>query len=705
MARHRVALVACIIGIATTLSGCVLDRWRDDAAANTSAGDDRGAAALTAGPSAVSLPAADGAKVASIAIVEGGAADQPTQVVTFGHAFPRGVLTRSLAARIGGDVLPTQVDVKRRHDDGSIRHTVVSVAVPAMRRGASLDVDLVGSSTPSPAASFDPSAALAAGFDARVELVEQGLAYSISAAELLRAGGQKWLSGPLVSEVRLRGIPRAGATPHPSLQVLFDVRFYSPRHARVSITIENVFIDAPGDRVYDVRVALAGQAAPVFERAGVQHFHQARWRKTFVWGGSESTLMATADWRVLAAAGAIPNYDPSITVDPAGLDELAARFAQSRRDLLEPAIIQPLMPMAGGRDDLGMLPRWTVLALLSRDARAYRAMLGVGEAAAAFSVHYRNRANELVTIDAHPTITLNRAAGVYSDPADRLPPCDTCTSPYRPDSAHQPSLAFVPYLVSGDPFYLDELVQWANWNLLNLNFLARGQARGLVKNDETRGQAWSLRTLGHAAWIAPDDDRNGRYFASKVAENLAWFNASVVGANPLGLYEAPDMGNNSAIDGRPDPLMAPQVRFYTSPWMTDFLLLVTDNLLRQGFADARVLRDWLARSPIGRLTTPAEYNPYDGAPYHLAYIGGDGRHYTRWADVYRDSFAGRTTPAPDRLPSLECAMCYPAIAQAALAGPVRDRLAGAAPAREFLVQAFTATRPIFALDPTWAIVP
>jgi hypothetical protein len=60
------------------------------------------------------------------------------------------------------------------------------------------------------------------------------------------------------------------------------------------------------------------------------------------------------------------------------------------------------------------------------------------------------------------------------------------------DNAHQPSLAFVPYLVTGDRFFADELAYWANFCLLG-SFASddnRKGRRGCSIGNEVRGIGW-----------------------------------------------------------------------------------------------------------------------------------------------------------------------------------------------------------------------
>ena len=133
-------------------------------------------------------------------------------------------------------------------------------------------------------------------------------------------------------------------------------------------------------------------------------------------------------------------------------------------------------------------------------------------------------------------------------------------------------------------------------------------------------------------------------------------------------------------------------------------LIAFDGLIRMGFTDARPTRDWLALWTIGRFTR-TDYNPNEGDAYALAVRGAGGRVYASWAEIYQHSTVNRTTPAPTALSSLECPFCYAAIARAALAGPVRDRVTQANQAREFIAVQLAPHDVTLNRDPTWAIVP
>ena len=48
------------------------------------------------------------------------------------------------------------------------------------------------------------------------------------------------------------------------------------------------------------------------------------------------------------------------------------------------------MPTAGGRHDIGPLPGFSVLYLLSMDARARAAMMAAADGSGSWSIHYRD---------------------------------------------------------------------------------------------------------------------------------------------------------------------------------------------------------------------------------------------------------------------------------------------------------------------------
>ncbi len=656
--------------------------------------------------------------------------DPAPAVATFGAVFPPNAVREAVAARADGKALTTQIDVKRRHPDGSVRHAVLSVALP--ERGKRLELDLVPAAA-TRAGGLAPEQVLAGGWDSAVEITEGGQIYRARISDLLRAHGiERWLDGPLVTELRLAGpllavaggaggdqpgAPAAvpAGTPHPALQALFDIRLTGPGSARVSVVLENAFTDTPGDRTYDVRItrqapvqsgalpiapAGADRAAEqtVFEQAGLTHYHRSRWRHIHHWG-APAALHVRPDLASLIRAGAVPRYDPRRKVSARAVAPLLAKWQSSPHGVLETGLIEDRMGSPGGRWDIGVLPAWTAVALLSGEPDASRLMLDAGDRAGVFSVHYRDRqTGRVLSIDAHPTVTSINPR--YSRAGDQLPKCskEDCASPYRPDHEHQPSLAYVPYLLTGDPYYLDEMKFWAAFNFVSLDFSYRERDKGLLKaQKQARAQAWMLRNLAHAAWIGPDADPDTAYFEAKLKNNLDWYIAEAVPSNPLGQWGV----TKFSLKDYP-----PEVGWHVRSWQIDFLTVVFDHLVDLGYEKAKPTRDWLAGNAAGRFAhlpqgrAGAVPDLVWATAYDLA--GGDqqGAWYTDWEKIYALS------PQPnEKTWNPKNPQHYQAIARAALAAAIRANLPGARAWYDKLDKEIEVHAARYDADPTWAIVP
>ncbi len=551
--------------------------------------------------------------------------------ITFGQVFRPGDVSSSDGVSLtdqNGAVVPFQLDVKARNPDGSIRHGIFSIRLPQLDTGKSDVITISKTSTgSSPAPGASPGALLDAGFTASVNITIGGTLYTASADALLASGNYKtWLSGPLVNEwlvsAPLKKI--ADGTEHPHLTAHFAIRSYTGTNkARVDVTVENdwAYEPSPQNFTYDVDIRVGGKS--VYSKTGLTHFSHARWRKIF-WWGTAPQVDVKQDIDYLIATKAVPNYDTSITISDAGLNDLLQRWNAKDTGPMGPGIVNPAMPNVGGRPDIGPLPQWAAMYLLSMDPRAEKVTLGVGDLAGSWPIHYRDKNTGLpVSLDDHPYMTLLGHPGDAINPvtkqSDYFPACggDCSTGPYnyQPDINHQPSLDYLPYLVTGDYYYLEELQFWANWNMLEANPAYRELEKGLVKWAEVRGQAWALRTLGQVAYITPDSDSMKKYFTDRLAYNLDFYNATYTTGNPnqLGVVDGSGIHGFAAILYP----TAQGAQTGVAPWQDDFFTWSTGYLSDLGFTNAKSLLAWKAKFPVGRMRATG-YCWIDGATYKLA---------------------------------------------------------------------------------------
>lgn len=556
----------------------------------------------------------------SIRIENTGAA-QANVPFTFGQVFKVGALKpgAGLAARMSnGDLIPLQVDYKATHADGSVRHAIISGILPALSAKEDREMELVRSDLKSAAAS---TAGVAPS--GSVDLVIDGVQYTASVARVPMAP-LKWLSGPIVqewiSEIPFRALD---GTPHSHLVLRGGVRFYSTGQLRAEVVIENnkALTAGAANFTYDVSVKIAGKT--VFEQKGLTHYHHARWRKVF-WPVQEPQIDIKPDSAYLIETQAVPNYDQSIKPSDSLLDSLG------KKAITGPMAIGPVtayMGMTGGRPDIGPLPGWSVAYLLSLDKRARAAMIAAADGSGSWSVHYRDENTGYpIRADSEANSMLTTHSNLSK--IGPLPLPRSAPSPYAEDVAHQPSLTYVPYLLTGEYFYLEELQFWAAWNPLGTDPSNSGRGLGLLRWHQVRGQAWALRTLGHAAYATPDAHPLKAYFLKQLDNNLQfYYDAYVVGnPNKLGAYDG--SGPNAApINGSPT-------------WQDDFLTWSFGYLGELGFEKAKPIFQWKAKYPVGRMTAPG-YCWIKATAYSLK-IRPDGSEkvFDDFADVYLANFSG-----------------------------------------------------------------
>ena len=563
-------------------------------------------------------PAQDAAMPVTSVTAQGTAATAQANVpVSFGQVFKPGDMpsAASLVAVLDdGTRLPTQADVKARHADGSWRHAVVSTVVPALpaSQTARLTLSRVAQAAASNA-SWTVQDVLAGGFSLHIDAVIGGTTYSADAAELLQGtNASAWLSGPVVREWQAWApLKTAAGVEHPHLVARIGVRSHGASGpVRADVVIENgwAYESGPSNLTYDVRVHVGG--VQVYAKDALNHFHHARWRKTF-WWGTAPQVHVKHDTAYLIASKALPNFDQRIVISESALASLATRATGANFEPMGRGLAVAYMPTTGGRDDIGLLPGWAAAYLLSMDERAKTATLAAAEQAGSWSIHYRDRVTgQPASVVDWPYMTILGRPGDTMNPvtkkSEAFPACGgTCTNANTADSAHQPAFSYLPYLVTGDKFHLEELQFWAAYNVFQHNPAYRGHAKGWVKADQVRGQGWSLRTIAEAAYITPDDDRLKAHFNGFVKNSIAWYDAAYTnnaGANVFGFVESNALGYNGGTG--------------IAPWQDDFFTAAIGHVWELGFAEAKPLLDWKARFPVARMVDPG-YCWVLGAAYSL----------------------------------------------------------------------------------------
>jgi hypothetical protein len=546
---------------------------------------------------------------------------QPARLITFGYVFPKASLPNGtmLAASINGVAVPLQVDVKATHSDGSVRHAVLTLRVPALAEGASVDTQLSVSAGTSSGAPVNIATVLAAAnYKAALNMVmhnatgsETPLSFDIvklTTAALSSGTTQRWLSGPLVSEVRVD-------TPiNTWMHTRFDVRAYADGSIQTDVIVLNDSI-AMGETTFAYDVTLTQNGTTAYSLTNIQQIRSTTWHREMA-SIPDPKYNIVRNMSDLAATGAIPNYDFSVAMNTGAGSTLQSDYqslqgadADTGHMLTDPmgsAGITKYMPQTGGRPDIGTTPGWTSRYLDMQNDMAAFNMYARADAAGSVPWHYTDPLTGLpVMRDAnHPqlwldsryfgsdtsqekTITSAQWSSLFSQPLDN----------WTPQVAHQPNLSYVPYLLTGRHYYLDEMEFQAAMNVASTNCF---YGCAVSVNEEIRGEAWGLREIANAAYLVPDADPMKAYFNSQLDLNM----------NALVTAHDNDFSHGQlygAFAGNPN---------VTAPWQEGFFLTVLSMISQRGDTRANSVMQWMGNFVAGLYTNGNNgFNPFFGPAY------------------------------------------------------------------------------------------
>lgn len=541
--------------------------------------------------------------------------------VTFGQVFKLDDFGRGVFVSADGDPIQAQVDVKRRHERGSIRFAIVSMVLDELPPNGSVKLLLKeGNERRDSAARVSLDQLVKTDFDASVTFrFPDGVERRVSFRDLVGdadAPPTTWLKGPVATEWCVSGPPTdKDAGPDPDLTVQFQVRTYRDgRLARVSMVVENCWDHWADNIRYDVTVEVGGKQ--VFCQNAVDHRRLSRWRKVFWWGGPKPPVHVVHDLDYMTSTGALPNYDTTLEIPPPTQSEQRLlRMEGPDWQILGRGALTAYMPTTGGRPEIASYPEWTVRYLLTMDPQRKALVLASGDLAGSWPIHVRVRETKrIMTIDQRPKFWLDARGTDRPEwkPPRHKPGADQVK--LSPDLAHQGSVAYVPYLVTGDFYYLEEAYFWANYCLLATWYHPRRNEEGIL-SGQIRGNAWALRNIGDAAWIAPADHIDEVvYFDTKIRNNIADRIRRMYGPpeySKLGFW-----GIRTTQDARIQKPANPRWMII-APWEHDYLIWSLHHLVELGYAEAAKPRDFLLRWRVGMLTNEPDFDARMATPYRF----------------------------------------------------------------------------------------
>ena len=683
--------------------------------------------------------------------------------IQIGRPFVQGEILNYPQVVIDGTPVLTQADVKNRWPDGSVKQAIISFLIPTLTANSSVTVSFTNQASGNNAGYLQKADLLnsAYDFDAAIQLENAGTTVSASARTMLSTDKfEYWLKGSVMTSVILSDHSSArsfdiGFDTNRSFRPIFHATFWPGiNKVKVRYIGEISNTEALQDQIYSLALKL-GNSAPqmVYSKPSVTHLSASRWTKEFWLGGAPPAIEINHNLAYLAKTKAIPNYDSSRVVPEAALAEAYSEpntgWANAQKDLYDAGSIQKFMGSTGGRDEIGPYPTWTTRWLYSGDKRVEQQTFGNADLAAAFPVHFRegssgrafdsigtNALGKVLSVYARPTVFLHTGNYyinfTYTDANDKLVPVGAMTDQgWVPDGAHQPDFYSPLYMLTGDYFYLEELLFWASWGAVHTNpspelFYGRGptSSSGGI-SGEIRAEAWLLRNRMHAALFAPDGSPEKSYFTRLTNDAIA------IWEGIIGITGTPNYGSTNWIWGNTigsqkygahGQTVAPALRFWeeggtvpawsvdidpdqainrTPPWQHYMIVFSLGRALELGYTSSALL-SWKSEIVIGQLTN-STYDPFLIGAYQMPTIRKfDNTYFGVWPDERAAYFSSYNAQQDFTAQLTDANHGYPAIAMAATSMVANDP--GGYLAWTFMQQNVSSATS-FNGNPKWALLP
>jgi hypothetical protein len=475
----------------------------------------------------------------------------------FARPFVEGEITQLPQLKLGEQLLTTQADVKQRHADGSVRHAIISVVVPQIPASGSVRLQVVNQAPLSNQPGLTPEQMLADEFDFDAQIkatFAENQIQTRSARDMLSKGKfSYWVQGPVATTVLIgdHSVERTadfGSDAHRSVRPLFYATFWpSIKKVQVRFIGEITNTQALQDQSYDLTLT-GGWKNPqqLYQQTAVPHQAMTRWTRLFWLGTPVPVVSLNHQLGYLTRTKMIPNFDTSRKIPETTIAARYKSWQGTDSSLYGGGHWQKAMATAGGRQEIGIYPAWTVRWLFSGDWRLSEIAMRHAEMSGGWPYHVREGDPERTFDEAktvsglgrilsinqggRPTAWLTRIDWHEIVAKDKIIPVAPLGSTrWNPDVAHHPDMSSAQYLLTGDYYFLEQSWFSAAYTTMDNNATAKSStlgrgptgSEGALYADESRAQAWALRTRVHTASVTPDGLPERLYFDTLTLKALA----------------------------------------------------------------------------------------------------------------------------------------------------------------------------------------
>jgi hypothetical protein len=374
----------------------------------------------------------------------------------------------------------------------------------------------------------------------------------------------------------------------------------------------------------DYSATIRQGAAVVFTSGTIHHAWATEWRHVF----RSDTFLPTSDTHnvqhdvaYLIRAGVLPNYDLTSGIDSGYIDSYATTNVAP---LANPGW-DPAMPSGGHRDDIGAMPGWYARWLKCQSWEAARQGITMANGAGSIPWHHWDPVKEdYLSLKDFPSLWIDNSDRGESDLQPKVP-----EGPWYLDNAHAPAVGFVPYLLTGDRYYLDQINAQASRQVFGMWDEPRKDGKGIVMTGtdafEVRAQVWTFRSIIEAAWANPDSSPTKKYWLEVYDNNIAHILTWVM---PTWTEAAGELaGYHYGVYG------------YTqmAPWQQDYYVSVLGMAfglrVRNSSAPLKIAK-WAQRFQIGRFTHQADgFGWSSGGGYQITIASAPYTWLNTWPEL------------------------------------------------------------------------
>ncbi len=182
---------------------------------------------------------------------------------------------------------------------------------------------------------------------------------------------------------------------------------------------------------------------------------------------------------------------------------------------------------AGERSDIGPITEYQAAYLLDGNAQALTTMMTQAEAVGSMPVWARNElTGALVDVYKTPDIAFHEPT-IPEPPYPYNPDHSYNDYLFRMDVAHIPSPAYVPWLLTDDPYFYEGVEAIASYGVLfSSSHRTTQKLPGLVYPGESRAWGWGMREVFRLGAFAPEGPpswlKPRSYWKKIVADNLSF---------------------------------------------------------------------------------------------------------------------------------------------------------------------------------------